>query len=92
MVTHHLVKFNDIMSCGSRDMTYLIYHVTLQDHVIKGSSDFMEKSSSWSVTTLSGLVAIDVDVVVIVILIYLVASRDHIFKGLCNFVGGSISY
>ena len=38
---------------------YLICHVTLQDHVIKGSTDFMEGSSSLNVTSLPGLVAKD---------------------------------
>ena len=31
MVTHHSAKFNSRRFCGSRDITYLIYHVTLQD-------------------------------------------------------------
>ena len=36
---------------------YLICHVTLHDHVIKESTDFMEGSSSFNVTSLPGLVA-----------------------------------
>ena len=32
-------------------MTYLIFQVTLQDHMIKGSCGFMEGSSSLCVTT-----------------------------------------
>ena len=62
----------------------------MQNHVIKGSSDFMEGSPSLSVTTLLGLATI-VILLVEMFLIYNVASRDHIFKGLCNFVGGSFS-
>ena len=50
----------------------------------------MEGSSLLNVTTLLRLVAIGIDVAEI-FLIYHVASRDHVFKGLCNFVGGSFS-
>ena len=46
-VAYHLAKFN----------------VTLQDHVIKGSCEFMKGSSSLYVTTLSGLLAIGIEVV-----------------------------
>ena len=41
--------------------------MTLQDHVVKGSSDFMEVSSSLYVTTLSPLEAIGILVVEFVI-------------------------
>ena len=50
----------------------------------------MEGSSSLNVTTLPGLLAIGI-VVVEMFLIYHVASQDHMFWGLCNFVGGSFS-
>ena len=56
-VAHHLSKLNDHRSCGSRDITYLICHVTLQDHFIKRSC------SSLYVTTLLGLVTIGIAVV-----------------------------
>ena len=42
---------------------YLIYHVTLQDHVIKRSCDFTKGSSSLHVTILPGLVFIDIVIV-----------------------------
>ena len=48
--------------------------------MIKGSSDFMEESSSLNVTTLPGLVAISV-VEVEMFFIYHVATNDHVFKG-----------
>ena len=48
-------------------------------------SDFTEGISSLNVTTLPGLVVVEM------FFIYYVASCDHIFKGLSNFVGGSIS-
>ena len=54
-------------------------------------SDYMEVSSSLNVTILSGLVAMDIVVVEDIFLVYLVASRDHVFKSLCNFLGGSFS-
>ena len=58
LVTHYLAKFNDHMLCHSKDITYLICHVTLQDHEIKESSDFIEGSSSLYVTILPSLVAV----------------------------------
>ena len=51
LITHHFAKVDGYRACGSRDITYLIFHVTLQDHVIKGSCDFMEGSSSLYATT-----------------------------------------
>ena len=91
MVTHHFTNFNGQRCCGSRNKTYLICQVTLQDHLIKGSSDFMERSSSMTVRTVPALVAIGI-VVVEMFLIYYSASRNHMFKGLRNFVCGSFSY
>ena len=64
IVTHHLAKFNGHRPCGSGDIAYLIYHVTLKDHLIKGFCDFMEGSSSLYILTLLRLVAIDIVVVV----------------------------
>ena len=50
----------------------------------------MEGSSSLNVKTLPGLMAIDT-VVAEIFLFYDMISRDHVFKGLCNFDGGSFS-
>ena len=47
---------------GSGDMMVLVYHLILQDHVIKGSCDFMGKSLSRYVTILPSLVAIGTEV------------------------------
>ena len=44
--------------CGSTDITYLTCHMTLQDHVISGSIDFMEEGSLLYVTNLPSLVAV----------------------------------
>ena len=61
----------------------------LQDHVVKGASEFVERGSSLNVTNLSGLVAIGI--VVVMFLINYLASRDHVFKELCNDVDESFS-
>ena len=34
------------MSCDSKDITDLIFHVTLQDHLVEGHCDFVQESSS----------------------------------------------
>ena len=44
-------------SFGTGDIAYFICHLTFQNHIVKGSSNFMEGSSSLNVLTLSGLVA-----------------------------------
>ena len=52
LVTHHPAKFNGQRSWGSKDITYLICHVILQDHVIKIFCDFIEESYSLFMATL----------------------------------------
>ena len=49
-------KFDGHTPCGSRDITYLICHVTLQDHVTKESFNFMEGDSSLYIIALLDLV------------------------------------
>ena len=41
-------------------MNYLICHLTQQNHVIEGSSNFVKESFLWYVTTLPNLVAIGI--------------------------------
>ena len=41
---YHPEKFNSQRHCVSGDIIFLIYQVILQDHIIKGSSDFMARS------------------------------------------------
>ena len=48
------------MPCGSSDPAANIFYVTLQDHVIKGSGDFMDGNSSLYTPTLPKLIAIDI--------------------------------
>ena len=45
-VCHHPIKFGGHKHCGSEDITALLCHVISQDHVIKGSCDFMCRSPS----------------------------------------------
>ena len=54
-------------------------------------SDFIEGSSSLNVTTLSGLVALEIMVVEKMNLVHDMTSRDHVFKEFYNFVGDSFS-
>ena len=58
IVSHHFAKFSCDRSCGSSDTAFKIVYVTLQDHMIQGSSDFMEGNSSLYITTLAKLIAI----------------------------------
>ena len=55
--------------------------MALRDHLIEALCKFMCESYSWYVTTLTGLVNIDI-VKVEMVLINHVTSRDHMFKGL----------
>ena len=66
-IIQHITKFNGHRPCGSRNVTHLICHMTLQLHVIKGFCDFMERSSTLYVTTLSSSVAVVILVVEICI-------------------------
>ena len=61
--SNKLIKFGDHRPSGSRDITDLVFHVTLQDHVIKGPCDFMDRSSSLYIPTLPSLVTINIVVV-----------------------------
>ena len=44
-VSYHPAKFGGYIPCGSEDMV-LACHVILQDHVIKWSCEFMDRSPS----------------------------------------------
>ena len=52
--------FGDDWSNSSGDMNYLICHLTQQNHVIEGSSNFVKESFPWYVTALPNLVAIGI--------------------------------
>ena len=61
-VCHHSSKFGAHRGCESGDIMVLVCDMILQDHVIKGSCDFMD-GRPWQVTTLPRLVAIGIVVV-----------------------------
>ena len=60
-----------------------------QDHLVEGSGKFMGGNSSRYVTTLISLVTINSIKLELVFLICLVASHEHMFKGLCDFMDGN---
>ena len=62
IVSHYLVKFSGLMPCGSSssDTAAKIFFVTLQDHIIKRSGDFMGRNYSLYIPTLTKLVAVDI--------------------------------
>ena len=62
-MSHHLARFGGHWSSASEDIKFLICNVTLQDHMIQGSSNFMSVSSSWYIITLPDLMAIGIVVV-----------------------------
>ena len=59
-VIHHFPMFDGHWSIASRDIKYLICHMTSQNHVILGSSNFMSGRFSLHVTILPSLVAIGI--------------------------------
>ena len=61
--SNHPAKFDGHMSCGSRYTTDIIFHAALQDHVIKGLWQFMERIFSFYIPTLLNLVATGIAVV-----------------------------
>ena len=60
IVSHHFAKFSGHKPCGYSDITTEIVHMTLQDHLIKGSGNFMEGNSSLYIPTLPKSIAIDI--------------------------------
>ena len=59
IVSHNFIKFSGHRSCGSSDAAAKIVYVTLQDHMIKESGDFMEGNSWLYIPNLPKLIAID---------------------------------
>ena len=60
-------------------MKYVTRHVTLQYHVIEGSSNFMSGSFLWYITTLPSLVVLGT-VVVEKFLVCQVIKQVHVIK------------
>ena len=61
--SYHPAKFSGYSYSGKGVIMVLVCHVILQDHVIKGSCNFMGGNPSWQVIALPSLVAIAVLVV-----------------------------
>ena len=57
---HHFAKFSGHRPCGSSDTAATTIYVILQDHVIKGSGNFMEGNSSLYILIVQKLIAIDI--------------------------------
>ena len=62
-IIHHSAKFGVHMHSSSGDIMVFATHVTLQDHVIKESCDFMSRSSIKQVNLSLSLVVIGTTVV-----------------------------
>ena len=75
-VSHHFAKFSEHRPCGS-DTEAKIFYMTLRDHMIKGSSDFVERSSSLYIPTLPKLINIDIVLMNTIILVFHVILQDH---------------
>ena len=60
IVNHYFARFCDHSSCGSSDTAGKIVNMTLQDHMIKGFGDFMERKLSLNFPTLPKVIAIDI--------------------------------
>ena len=56
MVSHHPGKFTDHSHSGGGDIMVLIFRMTFQNHVIKKSCNFMEKSLQGKVSLQSAKV------------------------------------
>lgn len=55
-VTHHPGKIGGQRNSGNEDIiVVLVFHMILEENMIKRSCGFMSRNSSWCVTTLSGL-------------------------------------
>ena len=46
-VSHHSTQFGGYGCYGSGDIIVLVCHVTLRDHMIKGSRDLMSGTPPW---------------------------------------------
>ena len=91
IISDHFAKFNGHRSCGSRDTAAKIVYVTLQDHVIKVSGEFMEENSSLYIPTLPKLIAIDMVHGYAIILACHVILQDHVIIWTCDFKGSTLS-
>ena len=63
MASHQFAKFGGHRHCDSENIMILGYQVISQDHIIKGSCDFIGRNPSRYVMILPSLVAIGTVVV-----------------------------
>ena len=63
MASRQFAKFGGHRHCDSENIMILGYHVISQDHIIKGSCDFIGRNPSRYVMILPSLVAIGTVVV-----------------------------
>ena len=90
MLRHTSAKFFGDRHRGSGDIMALVCHAILQDHVNKGSSNVMGRTSSRLLTILPSLVAMST-VVVEMVLVCHVVLEDHVIKGSYGVIGRSPS-
>ena len=90
-VSQHLACFGVHGSSAGAHKMHLIYHVTSHKDLIAGSCKFRGGSSLLYVTILISLVTINI-VIVEVFFIWQVTPREHMFKGLCEFMGRRIPH
>ena len=89
-ISNHLAKFGGLRPCGSKDIADLVFHVTLQNHMINEPCDFMGGSSSLYIPILPSLVAISiVDVDIFIILVCHVISQYRVIIWPRDFMGRS---
>ena len=91
-LSQHPAKFSGHWYFGKVDITILVCHLIIQDHVIKMPFDLIGRSPSWQVTVLSRLVATDTLVgEIYCFLVCHVISKDHLIKEPCDFMSRSPS-
>ena len=54
----HFAKFNGHKPCDKRDRPNLVWHVTIQAHIVKGTWNYIERSCSLYEIILPNLVAV----------------------------------
>ena len=59
MVIHYPAKFNGHGHCGNGDIMVLVFHIILEEHIIKRLCNFAAKSTSRQVTILPSMVTIN---------------------------------
>ena len=99
LIVSLLSKFAGLRPYCSTDITGLIFHVTLQDHMIAGLCGFMEGSSSLSSLYIPTLPSISLHGRqrycgrgYIIVLVFPVISQNHVTKGLSVIMDKRLGY